>query len=51
MNFDSPVDSIHIQHIARNRMGFAEGALLAVKWIHQKKGIYAFNEVLDEILG
>ena len=51
MNFDSPVDSIHIQHIARNRMGFAEGALLAVKWIHQKKGIYAFNEVLDKILG
>lgn len=51
MNFDSKVDSIHIKHIARSRMGLAEGALLAVKWIHQKKGIYAFNEVLDEILG
>ena len=51
MNFDSAVDSIHIQHIARSRMGFAEGALLAVKWIHQKTGIYVFNEVLKEILG
>jgi len=45
MNFDSSVDSVHIQHIARSRMGFAEGALMAVKWIHKKTGIYAFNLV------
>ena len=51
MNFDSAVDSIHIEHVARSRMGLAEGALLAIKWIHQKSGIYAFNEVPDEILG
>ena len=51
LNFDSTVDTVHIQHIARGRMGLAEGAILAIKWIHQKKGMYAFNEVLDEILG
>ena len=50
LNFDSAVDSVYIEHIARGRQGLVEGTMLAVKWIHQKKGIYAFNEVLDEIL-
>ena len=50
LSFDSTVDSIHLNHIARSRVGFAEGALLAVKWIHQKSGVFTFNEVLEEIL-
>ncbi|MEJ2052494.1 MAG: 4-hydroxy-tetrahydrodipicolinate reductase [Calditrichaceae bacterium] len=50
LNFDSVVDSVHIKHIARSRMGLAEGAILAVKWIHGKKGVFAFQNVLDEII-
>ncbi|MEJ2543526.1 MAG: dihydrodipicolinate reductase C-terminal domain-containing protein [Calditrichaceae bacterium] len=50
VNFDSVVDSVHLKHIARSRQGLAEGALLAVKWIHRKKGMYAFKDVLEEII-
>jgi 4-hydroxy-tetrahydrodipicolinate reductase len=50
LNFDSTVDSLHIKHVARGRMGLAEGTMLGIKWINQKTGMYAFSEVLDEIL-
>lgn len=50
LNFDSVVDSIKITHTARSRMGLAEGAIMAVKWIQGKKGIFAFQDVLDEII-
>jgi 4-hydroxy-tetrahydrodipicolinate reductase len=50
VNFDSAVDSMKIEHIARNRQGFAEGTLLAVKWIHNKKGFFEFNDVLEDII-
>jgi len=39
-----------LEHVARNRNGFAEGALLAAKWIKGKKGFYEFQEVLNDIL-
>ena len=50
VNFDSAVDSIRLEHVARNRNGFAEGALLAAKWIKGKTGFYEFQDVLDDIL-
>jgi len=50
VNFDSEEDSIKIEHMARSRQGFADGALLSVQWIHQKNGFYEFNDVLDKII-
>jgi 4-hydroxy-tetrahydrodipicolinate reductase len=50
INFDSVVDSVRIEHIARNRQGFVEGSFLAVKWINNKKGFFEFNDVLDDII-
>jgi len=50
VSYDSTVDTILLQHTARSREGFAEGALLAAKWIVNRKGIYEFREVLDSIL-
>lgn len=44
--FDSPCDTISITHTARNREGFAKGALLAASWICGKKGFYTFEECL-----
>jgi 4-hydroxy-tetrahydrodipicolinate reductase len=50
VSFDSTVDSIRLEHTARSREGFAEGALLAAKWIAGRKGFYEFQEVLEERL-
>jgi 4-hydroxy-tetrahydrodipicolinate reductase len=50
VSFDSAVDTIRLEHTARSREGFAEGALLAAKWIAGRKGFYEFREVLEERL-
>ena len=51
IGFDSESDSIILEHRARNRQGFAEGAILAARWIAGKKGIYDFRQVFREIVG
>jgi dihydrodipicolinate reductase len=40
-----------IEHTARSREGFAAGALLAARWVIGKRGVFAFEEVLDDVLG
>ncbi|MCX7909524.1 MAG: 4-hydroxy-tetrahydrodipicolinate reductase [Ignavibacteria bacterium] len=40
---DSEFDTLEISHTAKNRKGFAIGALLAAEFIHRKKGFYEFN--------
>ena len=49
--FDSMADTIELTHTARSRAGFASGALLAAEWIVGRKGIYTFEQVLDDLLG
>lgn len=51
VGFDSSADQITLEHVARSREGFAQGALMAAEWIVEHKGIYEFSEVFDEILG
>lgn len=46
IGFDSAADTIVMRHAARNREGFARGALKAAQWIAGKKGVYEFSEVL-----
>jgi 4-hydroxy-tetrahydrodipicolinate reductase len=46
IGFDSAADTITLRHSARNREGFARGALHAAKWIIGKKGVYEFSESL-----
>ena len=48
--YDSAPDTIELTHRARNRTGFAKGALLAAKLIHGKKGCHDFSDLLDEYL-
>ena len=50
VSFDSRVDTIELKHTARNREGFAEGALIAAKWIKGKKGLYDFPDVVSDLL-
>jgi len=41
--FDSEFDTLEIIHTAKNRKGFAIGALLAAEMIHNKTGFYEFS--------
>ncbi len=47
---DSAADTIELTHRAKNRSGFATGALLAAKLIYGKKGFFEFSEILDDML-
>lgn len=49
INFDSVADTIQLSHIARNRSGFASGALQAAKLIHNQKGFHNFSTLLNNL--
>ena len=46
VGFDSASDTIELTHTARDRRGFATGALLAARWIQGKQGWYSMQDVL-----
>ena len=51
VGFDSATDTIELKHTARNRQGFALGAIMATQWIQGKKGFYDINDMMKEIIG
>ncbi len=46
--FDSEFDTIEIKHSAKNRKGFALGALLAAEWVVGRKGVFGMKDLLFE---
>ena len=50
VTFDSGADTIEITHTAKNRSGFALGALLAAAWIGRKSGVFTMEDVLADFL-
>ena len=46
--FDSEADTIELKHTARNRSGFAIGALIAAEWINGKKGFFEMNDMMSD---
>ena len=44
--YESDVDEISLTHQAKNRHGFAQGAIIAAKWIADKKGVYDMSDLL-----
>jgi 4-hydroxy-tetrahydrodipicolinate reductase len=44
--FDAPFEQIHLEHIARDRRAFADGALVAAAWLIGKHGIFSMHDVL-----
>ena len=48
---DSDADTIEIRHTARNRSGFALGAVLAAEWLKGKKGFFRVEDFISESLG
>ncbi|HOV98198.1 MAG TPA: 4-hydroxy-tetrahydrodipicolinate reductase [Bacteroidota bacterium] len=49
VTFDSSADSIELRHSAKNRSGFALGALLAAEWIRNKKGLYTIDDMMRDL--
>jgi 4-hydroxy-tetrahydrodipicolinate reductase len=47
IGFDSAADTITLRHTARNREGFARGALKAAQWIPGKKGVFEFKDIIS----
>jgi len=48
--FDSEFDTIELTHRARNRGGFASGALVAAQWIASQAGFYTEREMMSHLL-
>ena len=48
--FDSSADTITLTHQARNREGFAQGALLAAEWLLSKRSFFTLNDFLNDTL-
>jgi len=46
--FDSSFDTITLSHEAKNRDGFALGALQAAEWLLGKKGFFSLNDFIQE---
>ena len=48
ITYSSEVDEIEIKHTAKNRDGFAMGAIIAAEWIIGKKGVFSIKDVLEQ---
>ncbi len=46
VGFDAASDTIELTHTARDRRGFAAGALLAARWIQGRRGWFTMKDVL-----
>ncbi|SVA22499.1 uncharacterized protein METZ01_LOCUS75353 [marine metagenome] len=48
VKYSSIIDSIEIIHTAKNRKGFALGAIISAEWIINKKGIFDMKDVIND---
>jgi 4-hydroxy-tetrahydrodipicolinate reductase len=46
VGFDGPAESVVLSHTARDRSGFARGALTAAQWLNGRHGWFTMNDVL-----
>ena len=47
--YDSEVDRLSLKHEAKNRKGFALGAVLAAEFIHGKKGVFTMDDYMKTL--
>lgn len=50
VQFDSSADTIELRHTARNREGFALGAVMAAEWLKGKKGFFTIEDMMKEVI-
>lgn len=49
VQFDSAVDTLILTHQARNREGFAQGALRAAEWLLPRQGFFMIEEMMHAL--
>jgi 4-hydroxy-tetrahydrodipicolinate reductase len=47
VTYSSDVDEIQVIHQAKTRRGFAEGAVMAARWMQGRKGVYEMKDMLS----
>ncbi|MGB1038255.1 MAG: 4-hydroxy-tetrahydrodipicolinate reductase [Bacteroidia bacterium] len=47
VTYESDIDEIVISHNAKNRLGFARGAVLAAEWSADKQGVFGMKDLLN----
>ncbi len=50
VGLDSPFDTLELMHEAKNRTGFAFGAVRAAEWLVGRRGLFTLDDVLDDWL-
>ncbi len=50
ISWDSPVDTITIEHRAKSREGFALGAVVAAEWIKDKEGFLTMDNLMHSFI-
>ena len=50
VQYESDTDIIELKHTAKNRTGFAKGAVLAAEWLAGRKGFYTMDDMLSDII-
>ena len=48
--FDAPFEQIRLTHEARDRRVFADGALLAARWLMKRRGVFEMNDLIDSLV-
>jgi len=48
--YQSDTDIIELKHTAKNRIGFARGAVLAAEWLAGRKGFFTMDDMLSDII-
>ncbi|PLX11685.1 MAG: 4-hydroxy-tetrahydrodipicolinate reductase [Marinilabiliales bacterium] len=49
VDYHSNIDHIRISHIAKNRSGFALGAILAAEYVFGKKGFFSMSDLMKDL--
>ena len=49
VTWESDCDKIIMTHDAKNRMGFARGAVSAAEWLHTRKGFFSIGNFLSDV--
>lgn len=47
---DSEADTVEVRHTARNRRGFALGAVMGLEWLQNRRGFYPVEDFIEELL-
>lgn len=48
--FDAPFEQIRLVHEARDRRVFADGALLAARWLLDRRGVFDMHDLIDSLV-